>query len=80
MTLSGTSRGETQPLLGKVACPFCEEAVSVDADDVYSEYSVWVHGPKKDGATMREPTGRYAHQRCIDLLKEGQSPDNEVLF
>lgn len=86
MTQSGTSpkiknlSDETEPLLGRVACPFCEEGVNVDADDVYREVASWVHGPKQDGATMREPTGRYAHARCIELLKAGQSPDNEVLF
>jgi len=73
-------KDETQPILGKVACPFCEEAVDVDSEEVYREVALWVHGPKSDGGTLREHTGRYAHPRCIELLKAGQSPDNEMLF
>jgi hypothetical protein len=54
--------------------------VNTDADENYRQVTVWVNGPKRDGAVLREETGAVAHKHCVDLMKAGQSPDQTELF
>lgn len=61
-------------------CSLCKELVNLDDPTIYHEIRVWVHGPKRDGATARSSTGEVAHESCIVLLKDGQAPDQERLF
>lgn len=62
-------------------CTFCPNPV-LEADnlDTYYEVSTWVHGEKKDGATLRSYTGRVAHAACVQQKQEGQAPGQETLF
>lgn len=61
-------------------CAFCGNEVDASLADNYTQVSVWVNGPKRDGAVLREETGKHAHKHCVDLIKAGQSPDQTELF
>lgn len=61
-------------------CPFCHQRVNPDDPDNYHEILSWVHGPKLDGSSLRERTGRTAHKECVQKVKAGQAPDQEELF
>lgn len=62
------------------ACAFCGKSVNLDDPKIYNEITAWVHGEKSDGATLREKTGRFAHDECVQLVKAGQAPDQPMLF
>lgn len=61
-------------------CSFCSGPVNEYDSGSYKEQTVWVHGKKKNGATLRNPTGRVAHESCIIKAKANQPPDQEELF
>lgn len=61
-------------------CKFCHQLINQDDEKNYHEILSWVHGPKLDGSSLRERTGRIAHKACIEKLKAGQAPDQEELF
>lgn len=61
-------------------CGMCKQPVDENDPTIYHEIKVWVHGPKKDGATARQETGRIAHAECVSLVKQGQAPDQDRLF
>jgi hypothetical protein len=64
-----------------VLCYFgCGKMVRNGDDTAYTEVSSWVHGPKRDGATLREETGRRAHAECIEKAKAGQPTDQMELL
>lgn len=59
---------------------FCKEPVDLDSDETYTEQTVLVAGPKKNGAVLASDTGHYACKTCVDRLKAGQAPDQPTLF
>lgn len=61
-------------------CLFCRKVISAEDDTAYSQIIAWVHGPKKDGATLRAETGLKAHAECIKKAQAGQPDDQESLF
>lgn len=61
-------------------CAFCNQFCSERDPNVYHEIKVWVHGPKRDGATLRTETGKIAHEGCILKAKAGQSVNQPELF
>lgn len=62
-------------------CPFGDGYISDEQfDDAYHEMTSWVHGPKKDGSTYRNYTGRMAHKECIERAAAGIAPDQASLF
>lgn len=61
-------------------CDLCGEAINLDDPENFYEITVWVHGPKRDGATARSNTGRVAHAECVRLIQQGQAPDQDRLF
>lgn len=63
-----------------IFCPFCRTPVDPDDETAYIEIAAWVHGPKKDGATLRSETGYKAHEECIKKAQAGQPNDQESLF
>lgn len=55
-----------------LACRFCGAPLNPTDPDVWAEVTVWVHGPKRNGACMQGPdTGRYAHHECASLERRG---------
>lgn len=64
-----------------VMCYFnCGRAVMPSDQTAYRQITAWVHGKKKDGATLRVETGEVAHAECIEKAKAGQPQDQESLF
>ncbi len=61
-------------------CSFCGMTVDSGQPHTWKEVRGWVRGPKKDSMTLREDTGRYAHEFCINKAREGQSSDQPELF
>lgn len=61
-------------------CDFCGDPVSPWDETTYKQVIGWVGGRKSDGMTLREDTHRYAHQHCINKLKQGQPSDQPALF
>lgn len=61
-------------------CDFCLEPVRDDDPTAWKQVTGWVHGPKRDSLTLREPTGRVAHNECIDKARQGVLPNQEGLF
>lgn len=61
-------------------CSMCPDPVDPKDPDTYHEVSTWVHGEKKDGATLRDYTGRVAHMSCVQKKQEGQAPGQVALF
>lgn len=43
------------------------------------EITAWVGGEKMDGATLREKTGRVAHEACVLKRKAGTGADQETI-
>lgn len=60
-------------------CWFCGRYCSENDPTVYRQVKAWVHGPKLDGATLRELTPYLAHNDCIVKTKAGQAADQEEL-
>ena len=61
-------------------CTFCGVEVNLDSDDTFTEQTVFVAGPKKNGSVLATDTGRYACKACIERVKAGQAPDQPNLF
>lgn len=49
-------------------------------EEAYIEQTVYVHGPKKNGACLAADTGRKAHKECVEKALAGIAPDMEPLF
>lgn len=56
-----------------IGCAFYGEGpLDPNNPTVWAEVTVWVHGPKRNGACMQGPdTGRYAHPECAELERRG---------
>lgn len=62
-------------------CAFqCGNPVNRWDQSTEHEVTVWVSGPKKDGAKLRRETGRVAHKGCVHKAMQGQAPDQTELF
>ncbi len=61
-------------------CVACDLPVDLDADDTHYETTVWVKGPKRDGAVLREYTGRFMHGECVIMITNGVAPGTEPMF
>lgn len=61
-------------------CAFCPRPV--DLHDLSTQHQItgWVSGPKKDGLTLRNYTGKVAHRACIQMQVDGVAPDQLELF
>lgn len=60
-------------------CCFCNRSVEADDPDTFREVISWVSGPKLDSPVLRTQTGQLACRPCIEMMKEGQAPDQETL-
>lgn len=58
----------------------CGKAVDLDDETIFFEQTVFVHGPKKNGACLAADTGRQAHAECVQKALAGIAPDMEPLF
>lgn len=62
-------------------CAFGDGYISdAQFEEAYLEMTSWVHGPKKDGSTFRNYTGRMAHKECVERAAAGIAPDQKSLF
>lgn len=61
-------------------CAFCDGPVNPHDLGTWKEVVGWVGGPRKDGMTLREDSGRYAHDACILKARKGQSADQPELL
>jgi hypothetical protein len=58
----------------------CGKVVRSDDQTAYRQITAWIHGKKRDGATLRTETGKLAHASCVRKARAGQPPDQESLF
>lgn len=62
-------------------CVLCHNDVTPDQiEDAFIEQTVFVHGPKKNGATLAQDTGRHAHKECVEKAQAGIPADMPSLF
>ena len=61
-------------------CSLCFKGIRSNDQTLWKEVRGWVGGPKKDSMRLREDTGKYAHDECVRLLQEGQTPDQPSMF
>lgn len=61
-------------------CALCGGPVNPYDVGTYKQVSGWVHGKKRDSMTLREDTGKFAHEYCVNKAKSGQAPDQPDLF
>lgn len=62
-------------------CVLCGNDVTPEqVEDAFIEQTVFVHGPKKNGACLAQDTGRYAHQPCVEKALAGIPADTLTLF
>lgn len=62
-------------------CSLCFKPInSSNNQDLWKEVKGWVGGPKKDSMRMREDTGRFAHNYCVEKIQSGQTPDQPSMF
>lgn len=60
-------------------CVFCDEPVLPHDESTWKEVTGFVGGQHKDGMCLRQDTGCFAHDSCIQKAKAGQAPDQEEL-
>jgi hypothetical protein len=61
-------------------CAVCGGPVNPHDEGTWKQVLGWVHGKRKDGMTLREDTGQYAHDPCIAKMRSGQAPAQPDLF
>lgn len=61
-------------------CDLCGHVLNVNDPKVWKQVSGWVHGPKAHGLTLREYTGLFAHDACVNKGRAKQAPDQESLL
>jgi hypothetical protein len=62
-------------------CEFCEEPVAFTDARAWRKVTVWVHGPKSNGACMQGSEAlAWAHDRCAALERRGISAAQEGMF
>lgn len=66
--------------MASVECALgCGRPVNPHDQSTWTEVQGFVHGSKKDGLTLRENTGRFAHDACVRKARSGQAPDQPSL-
>ena len=60
-------------------CALCRGPVNPHDIGTWKQVIGWVGGPRKDAMTLREDTGYYAHDSCVQKAKGGQSADQPSL-
>lgn len=58
----------------------CGNPVNPYDQGTWKEVRGFVGGPKSDSMRLREDTGRYAHNACVQKVAEGQTIDQPSLF
>ena len=58
----------------------CGNPLNPYDEGIWKEVKGFVGGPKKDSMRLREDTGRYAHNACVEKANQGQAPDQEELL
>lgn len=58
----------------------CGKPVNPHDIGSWKQVTGWVGGPRKDSMRLREDTGKYAHNHCVQKLQEGQAVDQPSLF
>lgn len=61
-------------------CALCGNPLNPHDLGVWKKVTGWVGGPKKDSMRLREDTGEYAHNHCVQKLQEGQAIDQPTMF
>lgn len=61
-------------------CGLCGGPIDKNQKDSWKQVVGWVGGPRKDSMRLREDTGRYAHDYCVEKVQAGQAPDQESMF
>lgn len=61
-------------------CALCQGPVNPHDLGTWKQVIGWVHGPRKDSMTLRQDTGLYAHEACIQKARAGQPQDQPDLF
>lgn len=62
-----------------VNCYFCDGPVNPHDLGTHAQIIGWVHGPKRNGLRLAEPTDRYAHEACVNKAMQGQASDQPEL-
>ena len=58
----------------------CGKPVNPHDIGVWKQVIGFVGGPKKDSMRLREDTGRYAHDACVQKVQGGQAVDQPSMF
>lgn len=61
-------------------CVFCQGPLNPHDLGIWKQVVGWVGGPRKDSMTLRQDTGLYAHDGCIQKSKDGQTADQPDIF
>lgn len=64
-----------------ISCQFCGQEVDPNAPTTWTQVTVWVYGPKRNGACMQgtEALG-YAHDQCAQLERRGIPHGQKAMF
>lgn len=61
-------------------CVLCDQPIEpATENDAWKQVVGFVGGPKKDSMRLREDTGSFAHDDCIERIMNGQAPDQEEI-
>lgn len=70
-----------------ILCFFCKKPVDPSARSTSRQMVGWEHKSLKTSSRrggsdiqMREPTGEFAHETCISLVKRGINPEQGSLL
>lgn len=63
-----------------VKCFFCGGPVNPHDLGTWKQVTGWVGGARKDSMTMREDSGEYAHDHCVNKARMGQAVDQPDMF
>jgi hypothetical protein len=70
--------GQTMP---ELKCFFCHKPCDPTDHDNWFRVTVWVHGPKRNGACMQDDEIlAVAHGGCARLTKMGVGIDQQPMF
>lgn len=61
-------------------CPLCKLKVDKNDPTTWKQVVGWVGGPRKDSMRLRQDTGKYAHDKCVEKVQRGQAIDQPDLW
>lgn len=61
-------------------CALCHKDLNPHDLGIWKQVTGWVGGPKKDSMRLRDDTGKYAHDGCVQKLSAGQPVDQPSMF